>query len=133
MPQEKTAPSGTSCPASTRKAARCSVANIPAPPNWNTIFCGAPRAIAGTWQDWHFQPILLRGGADRPRALQGFCAANELVFGIGVADVKRGLATRRLLQMVQREVGIRDSENDAWCYQGLTLEAAIGRALPSQG
>ena len=43
--REKTAPSGTSCPGSTPKAAKCSASNIPAPPNWNTTFYGAPPAI----------------------------------------------------------------------------------------
>ena len=45
MRREKTAPSGTSCQGSTPKAVRCSASNIQAPPNWNTTFSGAPRAI----------------------------------------------------------------------------------------
>jgi len=68
MLREKTALSGTSCPGSTRKAARCSATNIPVPPNWNTIFSGAPRAICRNGADRHLQPILLRGGTDRPGA-----------------------------------------------------------------
>ena len=35
----------TLCPVSIRKAARSSASNIPAPPNCNTIFSGAPPAI----------------------------------------------------------------------------------------
>jgi hypothetical protein len=40
-PGARTAPSGTSCPGSIRKAARCSASNSRAPTSWNMIFSGA--------------------------------------------------------------------------------------------
>ncbi len=59
------APSGTSCPGSIRKAARCSASSIQAPLNCNTTFYGAPtrdlpeRGRIGIFNRSYYEEVLI--------------------------------------------------------------------------